>query len=89
MNTEDLEGSYHRNHTVQVEIDGQEQPVAILYLDNLKKSLGGRVKISKEESDKATAYLKAHKDREAETAKIEAAAKRNASKEATKKTAKK
>lgn len=80
MQREDLEGSYHKNHTVEVEVDGVKQPVAILYLDNLKKSLGSRLSISKKESDKATSYIKAHEARQKEVEKIEATAKANAAK---------
>lgn len=87
MTQQDLEGSYHANHTVEVEIDGEKQPVAILYLDNLKKSLGKRVTISKKESDKAANYLKSIKGAEAEVEKINEAAKRNAAKAAAKKAA--
>lgn len=79
MKQKDLEGSYHANHTVEVEIDGEKQPVAIIYLDNLKTSLGKRVTITKKESDKAAAYLK-EKGVEAEVEKVKAAAKRNGDK---------
>jgi len=79
MKQEDLEGSFHKNHTVEVEIDGEKQPVAIIYLDNLKASLGKRVKITKKESDKAAAYLKDEGVQE-EVEKVEAAAKRNGDK---------
>jgi hypothetical protein len=89
MKQEDLEGSYHKNHTVEVEIDGEKQPVAILYLDNLKKSLGKRVTVSKKESDKAANYIKANKGAAEEVEKIAQAADRNAVKAQTKKDAKK
>lgn len=80
MKTEDLEGSYHKNHTVEVEIDGEKQPVAIIYLDNLKKSLGKRVSITKKESDKAAAYLKEDEARKKEVEKVAKAAESNAAK---------
>ena len=79
MNGSDVTKGYNAAHTVEVKIDGKEDRVAILYLDNLKKSLGKRFSISKEEAAKAADYIKENDKREAEIKKVEAAAAKAAS----------
>lgn len=89
MKQQDLEGSFHKNHTAEVTIDGVKQRVSFLYLDALKKKLGKRINVTKKEEDRAKAYIDADAKVKAEKEKADKALRDNAAKARTKKGAKK
>lgn len=72
MTKKEKEVGYFKAHTTEVEINGIKHRVATLYLDNLKKSLGKKVIISKDEQSAADKYLKDIEERSKESAKVTA-----------------
>lgn len=89
MKREDLEGSFHKRHTVEVKIDGNEQRVSILYLEALKGKFGKRLEISKKEDERAKAYIADDAKVKAEQEKVMKAIQANAAKARAKKADKK
>lgn len=78
MTEKDYKEGYHNRHTVKVGIDGVEHPVAILYLAELKKKLGKRITVAKDQESKASKYLAEEKKAKEEAKKLEEAYKKKA-----------